>query len=281
MPYYGQNYRKNGMFKAPQLTSVVSGDLLLDTVTNASLAYSLRLINTSYSGNAVKVRRSLDNSEQDIGFSSGSLNTASLLSFVGTYSGYVTTWYDQSGNTKNASQTTSGYQPRIVNAGTYDGAVVFDGSDDILDAGDNFTNKTAVSCFVNANNTTLNTSRMYDKTNKLFFVNSSGQMLVGQNYTGGDGLWRSDAVVSVNVAYKFLYTYTGVVTESPIMYLDGASTTVTNVSVPSGTYKSDTGNSFTIGNRIAGDRQFTGKMTEFVIYDRVLNASEISSINTL
>jgi hypothetical protein len=37
-----------------------------------------------------------------------------------TGSGFVTTWYDQSGNGRNATQTTAGSQPRIVNAGVLD-----------------------------------------------------------------------------------------------------------------------------------------------------------------
>jgi hypothetical protein len=37
-----------------------------------------------------------------------------------TGDGFVTTWYDQSGNNRNATQTTAGNQPRIVNAGVID-----------------------------------------------------------------------------------------------------------------------------------------------------------------
>jgi hypothetical protein len=37
-----------------------------------------------------------------------------------TGDGFVTTWYDQSGNGRNATQTTAGIQPRIVNAGVID-----------------------------------------------------------------------------------------------------------------------------------------------------------------
>jgi hypothetical protein len=52
---------------------------------------------------------------------------------VRTGNGFVTTWYDQSGNGRNATQTTAGQQPRIVNAGVLDiangkPAVRFNGS---------------------------------------------------------------------------------------------------------------------------------------------------------
>jgi hypothetical protein len=97
----------------------VAQNLLLDDYPNAAAAYSLRKLDKDYTGSAIRVRRSNDNSEQDIGFtSSGDLDTASLKTFVGANSGFITTWYDQSGNARNATQTTAANQPRIVNAGT-------------------------------------------------------------------------------------------------------------------------------------------------------------------
>jgi len=93
--------------------------LLLDTYSGAVVAYSLRKINSTYTGSAIRVRRSSDNTEQNIGFNAdGTLNTLSLLAFVGSGNGFVTTWYDQSANSRNAYQTTAAYQPFIVNAGS-------------------------------------------------------------------------------------------------------------------------------------------------------------------
>ncbi len=81
-------------------------------------AYSLRKLDTAYAGKAVNVRRSSDNTTADIGFTaSGDLDTASLLTFAGSGSAYVVTWYDQSGNGANVTQATQANQPRIVNAG--------------------------------------------------------------------------------------------------------------------------------------------------------------------
>ena len=54
---------------------------LLDTYPGATVAYSLRLLKSDYSGNAVKVRRASDNAEQDIGFVNNELDTASLETF--------------------------------------------------------------------------------------------------------------------------------------------------------------------------------------------------------
>jgi SPP1 family predicted phage head-tail adaptor len=99
------------------LTVQAAASLLLDLYPSASVAYSLRKLRTAYTGSAVRVRRSSDNTEQDIGFVAGQLDTASLLAFCGVGDGFVQTWYDQSGNANNAIQTTAASQPIIVLSG--------------------------------------------------------------------------------------------------------------------------------------------------------------------
>jgi len=91
--------------------------LLLDIYPNAAAAYSLRLLRLAYTGSAIRVRRSSDNTEQDIGFVNNVLDTTALLSFVGGGNGFVVTWYDQSGNGFNATQGTQANQPQIVSSG--------------------------------------------------------------------------------------------------------------------------------------------------------------------
>jgi hypothetical protein len=91
--------------------------LLLDLYP-ATAAYSLRKLRTAYSGSAIRVRRSSDNAEQDIGFVGNDLDTASLLAFVGAGNGFVTTWYNQSSTSGlNVTQSTLAQQPQIVNTG--------------------------------------------------------------------------------------------------------------------------------------------------------------------
>jgi hypothetical protein len=111
--------------------------LLLDLFPNAAVAYSLRKLRTAYTGSAIRVRRSSDNAEQDIGFVGGDLDTASLLTFCGAGNGFVTTWYDQSTNGNNATQTTAGNQPQIVSLGVVDlqnskPAMIFNGTSNRL-----------------------------------------------------------------------------------------------------------------------------------------------------
>jgi hypothetical protein len=132
----------------PSITpsSTPPAPLLLDTYTGATMAVSVRKLRNAYSGSAIRVRRSSDNAEQDIGFSGGNLNTSALLSFVGsggTDNGFITTWYDQTGNGNNHLQATAVNQPKIVNngvvlkltgVGTARTKVQFDGVNDSMRA---------------------------------------------------------------------------------------------------------------------------------------------------
>jgi hypothetical protein len=113
---------------------------LLDLYPSAAAAYSVRRLSEVYSGSLMEVRRSSDNALQDIGFdANGDLDTTSLLSFVGEGDGFIRTWYDQSGNAYNATQTTTSAQPQIVSSGVISNknskpAIDFSGGNWKLDA---------------------------------------------------------------------------------------------------------------------------------------------------
>lgn len=96
------------------------GGLLLDLYgTDITAAYSLRKLRTAYTGDAIRIRRFSDNTEQDIGFdANGDLDTAAITSFVGSNSAAVVTWYEQSGQASNwnLTQTNTARQPRITDA---------------------------------------------------------------------------------------------------------------------------------------------------------------------
>jgi hypothetical protein len=79
--------------------------------------FSFRLVNPSYLGNCVEVRRSGDNATQNIGFSGGVLDSSALSTFVGANNGFVKTWYNQNGAI-NLIQTVNADQPQIVSSGT-------------------------------------------------------------------------------------------------------------------------------------------------------------------
>jgi hypothetical protein len=112
---------------------------ILDEYPGAAAAYSLRRLSGSYGGPLIKVRRSSDNTEQDIfPLGNGSLDTTSLLSFVGANNGFVTTWYDQSSGLNHLVQSDAAKQPSIVTSGvvnTYANRpnLTFDGVNDTME----------------------------------------------------------------------------------------------------------------------------------------------------
>jgi hypothetical protein len=109
---------KLGIEGGCSITLPSSPSLLLDLYPNAAAAYSVRRLSSTYTGDLIRVRRSSDNTELRIGYNSSNvLDTAALLAFVGAGNGFVTTWYDQSGNGNNAVQTTAFNQPQIVSSG--------------------------------------------------------------------------------------------------------------------------------------------------------------------
>ncbi|RMF45223.1 MAG: hypothetical protein D6751_07710, partial [Deltaproteobacteria bacterium] len=101
---------------------------LLDADRDAVYAaYSLRRLSSTYEGPALRVRRSRDNAEQDIGFgSAGFIDTVALTAFVGAGDGYVVVWYDQGPNGYHVRQSNPDAQPILVQ----DGAVVRAETDD-------------------------------------------------------------------------------------------------------------------------------------------------------
>ena len=110
---------------------------LLDEYSGAAAAYSLRQLRGSYTGDAIRVRRASDNDELEIAFVNNELDTASLTTFCSGTDGFVTTWYDQSGNGYDATQATAASQPQIVSSGSVilengNASVQFDGANDFF-----------------------------------------------------------------------------------------------------------------------------------------------------
>jgi len=126
--------------KMVRTTTAPSSDLLLDTYTGAAAAYSVRKLDKDYTGYAIRVREDSGDTEADIGFdSNGDLDTAAIATHCGSANGYVVTWYDQSGNSNNATQSTAGSQPQIYNGTaviTENGKPALNFTSDYLDTND-------------------------------------------------------------------------------------------------------------------------------------------------
>jgi hypothetical protein len=178
---------------SPDLLGIVpsaQSQFLLDNYNNSYGAYSLRKLRSGYTGNCIRVRRSSDNTEQDFGFVNNVLDTASILSFVGTGTGFVTTWYNQTTTIGlNLTQSTGVNQPRIVQVGnlyTVNGKPSLYFVDDYLQTSTNSVYK----LFHDGNNSTtfiVNQTQSPSLTYGSYFgnVNSSGSA-IGASFSFGN-----------------------------------------------------------------------------------------------
>jgi len=150
---------------------------LLDDYPNAAAAYSLRKLRTAYTGASIKIRRSSDNTEQDIGFVSNELDTSSLLTFVGAGGdGFVSVWYDQSGEGNDVTQASAATQPKIVSSGvveTLNNKPTINASSSVLSS--------IVTTFTDANGqlTTFGVLKPTSASNGVFISNRNSGTLLG------------------------------------------------------------------------------------------------------
>jgi hypothetical protein len=256
--------------------------LLLDVYPNAALAYSMRKMRTLYTGDAIRVRRSSDNTETNIGFTAlGNLDTSSLTSFCSGTNGFVTTWYDQSGNSRNATQTTASLQPQIVSSGAIINVnskpcIQFDGSNDIMK-------------FIGSGTSSSNTLFVLSKSNN----NSASYQTI-------------TSIGNITPATAFAYLYFGAagndaraIYSDVLTSLDGARTLVqelvtinavsttismlvnnSSVSLTNNTRVLTTNlNDVQIGNDTQYNDPFNGSIQEVVLYTTA-QTSNISGINT-
>jgi hypothetical protein len=271
---------------------------LLDTYTGANVAYSVRKLRAAYTGSAIRVRRSSDNTEQDIGFDAvGNLNETALTTFVGANNGFVTTWYDQSGNGRNSVQTTAANQPRIVNSGVVEKigskpAVFYNGNQQLNTPA--FTvSLTAFSIFVplKALNTTnenqVIVSRFATDTNNrnfLFRANNSFStrldVTVNSSVASTNEYWTNAGVFNTTAAL-YTYSYNGALTASTIQSLR-KNNAIAALSLRSGnnlvTKMMNNLEPLRIGNIGAISQYFFGHIPELIYYDQVLTT--ISAIET-
>ena len=185
---------------------------ILDGISNVAAAYGLRKLRSAYAGSAVRVRRSSDSAEQDIGFASdGEFDTSAFSSFVGGGTGYVKTWYDQSGNSRDATQATTGSQPQIaLNVTNGKPSVIFSSKTLSTASFAHFPSKRGT-IFVVANRTNSDFGVTWAAGGAFFYFSTSGTsykwfdagihntsaVLDSQNTTGAQSLIRSGDTTSV------------------------------------------------------------------------------------
>jgi hypothetical protein len=252
---------------------------LLDTYSGASAAYSLRKLRSAYTGYAIRVRRSSDNTTLDVGFdANGNLDTTSILSFVGTGNGFVSIWYDQSGLLRHSTQVTSANQPNIVNAGvlrTINGkpSIYFSGSQ-LLTTTDNVLSTGNAPYSIHGVSYNIGTS-----SSTLFYAG-------GASNNNGVGL----QIISGGVLRHFWYTKEFASNPNSInlqtyyaIKFDGANayTSVNNTSGSVGTgTKSTTSPTLSIGKMKNWNEYYVGHQQELVLFDLYNNPTTESGIKS-
>ncbi len=268
----------------------VEEERLLDQYPGASFALSLRKLDRDYSGSAIRVRRSSDNSEQDIGFTSGALDESALTTFVGAGNGFVVKFYDQSGNSNDAIQPTAANQPRIVTAG----AIIKTNGKPIIDFGSNsnewflyfpnglFNGATALAQFFVMQ---LNASASNGGIFATDSASSNGYQLIQSMNANQEGRLNMNGVsynANTNDAYNMWnvgsQSLTSVIANSSStqVYKNNAAVTMTSTAaMPALTSVSR----YAIGKYYNASGILSGKIQEFVTYntDQASNRTAIST----
>ena len=127
LPYLAQGANT---FGADHSATASSATFLLDQYPGAAAAYSIRLLNASYSGALVRIRKDTGgqpekdfyaDSNNELSLNSSDGGGTTLGSWIGGNDGYVVTWYDQSGNSgRDVTNSTASTQPKLLTAGVFE-----------------------------------------------------------------------------------------------------------------------------------------------------------------
>jgi hypothetical protein len=246
---------------------------LLDTYPNAAAAYSLRLLNSNYTGALVEIagytttptfvenraflpdaNNKLSLTSQDVGLTTtlGDWITANSIT-----DGYVRTWYDQSGNGRNTTQTTLSSQPQIlISSDIYQ----LNGKPTMYFINKKLTNNSITS----ANVQTLLAVGLFENTNaRLFTFNNSTSGI--RNTLGNTLTVNGSSNVSI---------YTGTLALGQLLVqaygVDPVTTFYNNNAGGVGNQGNYSGSDFTIGN---GSTDLKGHIQEIILY----NSNEVSN----
>ena len=177
--------------------------------------------------------------------------------------GTVSTWYDQSGNTNHAVQTTVAEQPKIVNAGVLvSGGIKFDAGADTLDLPDVISSINSASSFTVARTTNASAtqSALALSRNDPQLARFYAPIATSGNFYFGYG--ANTTAVNLGSSDTSEHLFTGIAGSSTAEgFIDGTSGgTVSSVDL----YSQQ--NSGGIGS-INGTTQWVGTIQEIIIYD--------------
>lgn len=257
-----------------------SSPLILDIYTGATAAYSLRKLRSAYTGNCIRVRRSSDFAQLDIGFSNNVLDTTTLSTFCGVFTGYVEIWYDQTGNGNNASAISPNNpsNPVIYNIGTL---ITQNGKPTITFQGLGYQLTTPISSAVNISTylvaKPLNLlSKVFIASNTAFsapFMGNLNDQYLIQAYNGVDSNFTLTANGTADANFNIINQY---FTGSSISTFYKNNTNIATSTT--GTFSAGTNNFNTIG-QYGNSISANGNISELIIYksNQLSNRTGINS----
>ena len=255
--------------------------------TSAVGAFSLRAVNGS-SVKAVQVRNGTTSATQDFYADRlGNLLTAPvtglpLVDWLGGATGYVATWYDQSG-TNHATQATAANQPIIQRATKGPGYMVsFNGTSQ-------FVTLSADSQFLNGTNITVNAVALRTATkasqNFLFGTNTPSANYQRFQFGFGNDTSISMSITSnppgitipaYNASNEPVYYMTGGLIPTRVFYQND---TLGGTNVNSGLLSVPTAYSYSIGNgNQGGVYYYQGNLFELLILTSALDQTQVTQV---
>lgn len=97
-----------------QFPTLKPSHILDEKLTNISFAFSMRVLESDYTGPLVRLRRASDNAEKDFLWGDNDIvDSTAIDAWRAGSNVFIHTWYDQSGLGRDAIQTTRNRQPRF------------------------------------------------------------------------------------------------------------------------------------------------------------------------
>jgi hypothetical protein len=220
-------------------------------------AYSLRLLNTDYVGDAVVVRRASDNTTQSIGFVDGELDTDTLNTFCSGTDGFITTWLDQSGNGFDATNTTASQQPKIYD--NVNGVITENGRPSLDFTGD-------------STGLQVNFNSFLSQPNNIFVIHKKTEEagILFDGITFANRHTQTNDFINAGISLNNAYPYPEINKQNLLNVLfneTNSESRINGVLQATGDTGDDILTGFSLGTRLTLNFGFDGNMQEFIFYN--------------
>lgn len=261
-------------------------DLAIQPVAACSL--TRKLISTATL--CVRVRRSSDATETDIGFSGDGLDTAALATFVGASTGSVRTLYDQTGNSNHIINASPSTQPIIVSSGSYLGWMDMVSGPRFAAMDSPTIGTTELQVFSSLQDTGTVAGRILFETSNswdsapaliLVYMSSAGVWEMATQNSGASGILGRRFTTALTSGFKVLrlrWTRTGAVAAAQArLFVDGSEISGAaglGSTVQTGNFA--TSPNLNIGARATGSSAASSRMKSIVVYNADVDAQAAS-----